>query len=214
MECLPRVVNKSARVSGDDRLECRGLLIDFPQSGQIFPLSRIGAISSTFLVIAESGILRASKALLNPFTDGGGIVDAAKPGGMQILVGVGRMAHLASATGRIDAEVREPKDSLNWPLGNGDVLDIREGYRHFLNSDDALADAQTAVGNDVPALFIIQAEDRQTKQALKQGQKEDHQRNAQHEYSFRMRFLFHEGGDSQKNSRGYEYRNNHSRGLK
>src|SRR5947199_5095992 len=113
-----------------------------------------------FFLVAETGIFQLPQPMLNEFADFVSVVDAAKPGGVEVVVQVS-MAHLASTTGGIDEQIGHSQKPLNWALGDGDILNVREGNGHFLNGHDTFANAEAAIGHDVPALFIIEPENRQ-----------------------------------------------------
>src|SRR5436309_1929070 len=130
-----------------------------------------------FFMIAETGIFQMAQPLLDEFADFVGVVDAAKPGGMEVVVQVSCMAHLAPAASSIDAQIGHAEETLNGALRDGDVLDVCEGDGHFLDGKDAFAHAEAAIGDDVPALFVIEAENGQNEQALEQSEEEDQERN-------------------------------------
>src|SRR4051812_16578370 len=104
---------------------------------------------------------------LNEFANFVGVVDAAEDSYVEIWAGAfSFLTASASAPGGFDLEVRDAKGALDRTLGDADVLDIREGDRHFLDGDDAFADAEATVGDDIPAFVEIETENGKGKQAL------------------------------------------------
>src|SRR6267378_6285369 len=83
----------------------------------------------------------------------------------------------SSSSCGIHAQIEDSKKALHRPLRNRNVLDVGEIDCHFADRHDAFADAQTAVGSDVPALFEVQAHDRKMKKSGQEVQKEDNADN-------------------------------------
>src|SRR5688572_8109565 len=93
---------------------------------------------------------------------------------MQILPMAMRMrTRAATAAGGLDAQISNPERALDGALRDRNVLDVRECHSHFLHADDSFAHPQAAVGNNVPALFKIEAQHGQPKQA-------DESKNCEH----------------------------------
>lgn len=92
------------------------------------------------------------------------VVHAAEPGGVQVL-SLMLLRVDGAATSGVHAQVGEAEGALNRSLRDGDVLDVGEGDGHFPNDHDAFANAQAAVGDDVPPLLEIQPNQRQGEEA-------------------------------------------------
>ena len=64
-----------------------------------------------------------------------------------------------AATGGTDLHVGDAEHALQRPLSHGHVLHVGEGHRLLVQPNDAFANSQAAVRDDVPALLEVQAQE-------------------------------------------------------
>jgi hypothetical protein len=71
-------------LSGDREAQAGSLSVNGAKSSQEFRTSR-GWILSEFLMVAEPGIFEVAQAVLDDRADIRGVLDTAKPGGVEVL---------------------------------------------------------------------------------------------------------------------------------
>ena len=96
--------------------ESGGFAVNFAKGFQCLRFNGGRQVFGDFFLIAEAGIFQVSQSLLNQFAHFVGVVDAAKPGRVQIVISVRRMTHLTSAASRIHTQIGHVQKPLNGAL--------------------------------------------------------------------------------------------------
>jgi hypothetical protein len=109
--------------------------------------------------IAKAARAKETEAIKNQIANFRGVFDAVELGGVQGIV-ILFIGLATAAAGGLDVDVGQAEDALEGALGDGDLLKIGEAHREFLHLPNAAAEAEAAIGDDVPALFVVEADGR------------------------------------------------------
>ena len=133
--------------------------------------------------IAKAARAKETEAIKDQIANFRGVFNAVELGGVQgiVILFIG----LATATaGGLDVDVGQAEEALEGALGDGDLLKIGEAHREFLHLPNAAAEAEAAIGDDVPALFVVEADgrigDEGDEEETRQGDDFDHGDDAKH----------------------------------
>lgn len=109
--------------------------------------------------IAKAARAKETEAIKNQIANFRGVFDAVELGGVQGIV-ILFIGLATAAAGGLDVDVGQAEDALEGALGDGDLLKIGEAHCEFLHLPNAAAEAEAAIGDDVPALFVVEADGR------------------------------------------------------
>ena len=146
--------------SGGGLAKSHGFRVDLLEGDEeVVQIGSMGLhLGSGIVVVAESGIFQLLQALLHQFLDSIRIVHAAKEDGVEVVSTRLLLFSTTATASGFDFQVGDAKHALNGALRDGNVLDVGKGDGGFAYEDEAFADAQAAVGDEIPALLEIEAD--------------------------------------------------------
>ena len=109
--------------------------------------------------IAKAARAKETEAIKDQIANFRGVFNAVELGGVQGIV-ILFIGLVTATAGGLDVDVGQAEEALEGALGDGDLLKIGEAHREFLHLPNAAAEAEAAIGDDVPALFVVEADGR------------------------------------------------------
>ena len=115
--------------------------------------------------VAETGVAVLFEEVLDAVANFGGVGDATEDayvGGHAGLTIAAAGGEGAGTAGGVDLQVGVAEQAFEWPLIDGQVLDVGIGEGGFADIEYAFADAEAAVGDDVVTHIVVEPDEEVT----------------------------------------------------